>query len=353
MNKMPNWFATTSPGFEPVVQRELAQAEIQCQPEVGGVRFEGSIATGLSLCTSLRTPSRLLLELGRGQIKGIGDVGTLLNLPDWSFLPKGIPFQLHISVQGSVLRKDIIQEKAKRVLKAILKGAPLVQDPQHIFLRLKKDMATLSIDAGGELLHRRGWRQEQGKASLRENWAASLLIMSGWEAEEPLLDPFCGSGTIPIEAALIAAGRSPFTRNAFAFKTWNTSITPPPLSSLIPNTTIMGSDHHTASLAMAKNNAERAGVSIDWTECDVSKITTTHPSGLIICNPPYGKRLGNNVLNTYKQAGKRLRNQFQGWRLLFLSPHQSLAKTLDQRAERLTTFINGGHRVGAWVLEEI
>ena len=353
MNNMHTWFATTSPGLEPVVQRELALAETQCQLELGGVRFQSSLSQGLSLCTSLRTPSRLLLELSRGQIKGIGDVGTLLNQPDWSFLPKGIPFQLHISVQGSVLRKDIIQEKAKRVLKAILKGAPLVQDPQHIFLRLKKDKATLSIDAGGELLHRRGWRQEQGKASLRENWAASLLIMSGWEPEEPLLDPFCGSGTIPIEAALIAANRSPFTRNTFAFQAWNGSVPLNPPSPSTPNTSIMGSDHHEASLVMAKNNAQRAGVTIEWTECDVSKITSPHSSGLVICNPPYGKRLGNNVLNTYKQAGKRLRNQFQGWRMLFLSPHQSLAKTLDQRAELLTTFINGGHRVGAWVLEEI
>ena len=162
-------------------------------------------------------------------------------------LPNGCPFELHVSTQRSLLRSDILKSKAKRMLKALLKG-PIEHGPaQQIFIRVYGDEADLSIDPIGSLRHKRGWRTEQGKAPLRENWAASLLLMAGWSPQEALIDPFCGSGTIPIEAALMAAGRSPFVDFTQAHHLWTLKLRQSkPQHQGHTAVSILGSDHHQA-----------------------------------------------------------------------------------------------------------
>ena len=346
-------FASTAPGLEPVVRHELSLWSIEGTLTNGGVDFQCPFSEFITLAQMLRSPSRLLLRLNHGPLKKLTDLHALLNAsPLAQLLPRGSMTELHVSTQNSLLRSDILKSKAKRMLKAILKSRPQEQLPQQIFLRVNGDSADLSIDPIGELRHKRGWRLEQGKAPLRENWAASLLFMAGWMPDEPLIDPFCGSGTIPIEAALMAARRSPFVQTKFPFHSWSipSKTAPHPIAPVTP-AFIQGSDHHAPSLEWAQNNARRAGVSCDWKPCAISELTSHQQQGLIISNPPYGKRLGQDVRNCYRLMGQRLRTELPTWRAIFLSPTEKLARMVDARVACLCTFKNGGQRVGVWTLE--
>ena len=181
--------------------------------------------------------------------------------------------------------------------------------PQRVQLRLVDDEATLSVDAGGELLHFRGWRSSVGEAPIRENLASALLYLSGWDMQEPLVDPFCGAGTILIEAALMAAGKNPFTRRDFACsewpallkKKWNTQDINPTIRTPI----LVGSDRDPKALVAAKENGERAGVQVRWLRHPASELGPPAATGLIVTNPPYGHRLEEEA--AYQQLGEMLR----------------------------------------------
>ena len=348
-----NAFASTAPGLEPVVMHELSMWSINGTQTAGGVEFDCEFNFFIDLARMLRSPSRLLLRLNHGLLRKLSDLHALLNESALlQLLPKGCNFEVHVSTQRSLLRTDILKSKAKRMLKAMLKGPTKYGSTQHVFIRVSGDKADLSIDPIGELRHKRGWRLEQGKAPLRENWAASLLLMAGWSPQEPLIDPFCGSGTIPIEAALMAAAKSPFVHFTAAHDAWIVKMKPSSLSyqnQIAPF--IQGRDHHHESLNWAKGNAKRANVDCDWVLSDVSDLQCELLNGLVISNPPYGKRIGQNVQKCYRQLGHSLRNELPSWRALFLSPNERLARLVDKRVKCLCTFKNGGQRVGVWILE--
>ena len=356
------WYAVAHPGLEPVVARELEGLGVTGEVHPGGVRFDASLEDGAALVTRLRTPSRLLLELVSGQARSAEELTALVKRIPWkTYLLPDAKYEVHATAKESRMHfAESIEKKVHWHVRDALRGPRVVERTpragvaQRISVKVDADRATISLDAGGELLHFRGWRTEQGPASLRENLAAAMLYAAGWNGDEALVDPFCGSGTICIEAALLASGRSPYAKRAFAWQEW------PALAKLRPkvgppmpvNVPILGCDRDGRILTAATANAGRAGVRVEWRRVEVADLGPTGPSGLVICNPPYGKRLGEGSEGrAYHSLGETLRGRFEGWRALFLSPDAGLAARVHRDAHRLLTFSNGGVKVGMYAVE--
>lgn len=355
------WYAVAHPGLEPIVARELEGLGVRGVVHPGGVRFEATVEAGAALVHRLRTPSRLLLELVTGTARSPDELVALARRIQWkSWLMPDARLDVHASAKGSRLHfTDTVEKKVAWVVREALKGprvvdrGPRAAIEQRVSVRMEADMATISLDAGGELLHFRGWRAEQGPAPLRENLAAALLFAAGWVGDEPLVDPFCGAGTIPIEAALLAQGRSPYRRR-FAAEEW------PSLRLAVPRdtgrplqVTILGADRDARVLGAAEANVRRAGVEVALRRADVAELEPPPGLGLVLTNPPYGRRLGEGDGRVWSDFGRTLRDRFTGWRVLFLAPEPEMASRVHRGARRLLHFSNGGVRVGAYVVEVV
>jgi putative N6-adenine-specific DNA methylase len=228
--------------------------------------------------------------------------------------------------------------------------------PSQLFIvRLSDDNCVVSADSSGPLLHRRGYRQAVGKAPLRETLAAAMVIRSGWDKRATFLDPMCGSGTIAIEAALIARQIAPGMRRGFAFQSWPRY--EPELWESVkenvgtktvsrPGDVLFGSDRDDGAVGSARSNAERAGVvdDIDFQTQAISAIEPPRGTGFIITNPPYGIRVGNPVSlrNLYAQLGKVLRNKANGYMIGLLSADRTLESMLGIPLEEVFRTRNGG-----------
>lgn len=361
---MPTWFAVIPPGLEAALVRELESLGLTAKGVPGGARFEATLEQGARLAATLRTPTSLLLELARFHAPTLEQLAARVRELDWRpYLDGTTPVKVESSLLESRLKvRDSVDSKVENAIRDALRGPRLPSmrgggrpaEPQKVRVRVEADEALISLDAGGELLHFRGWREESVSAPIRENLAAALLFAAGWEFDEPLLDPFCGSGTVLVEAALLAAGRPPWTRRRFSWQGW------PALSRLSPpdpgrgkpaSVQIFGADKDSRALGIATENARRARVELRFIQSDIAQLEAPAEAGLIVTNPPYGERLGQRVDGVYAAFGRTLKERFSGWRVLFLAPGEGLARKVSPRCERLTSFSNGGIRVGVWVLE--
>jgi putative N6-adenine-specific DNA methylase len=359
---MPAWTAIAHPGLEPVVARELRSAGLKPAVTPGGVCFEAPAEHGPRLVRQLRTPDRLLLEIARGPADTLDALAALVRGAPWSahIHPKATVDVSASARRSRMMIRENIERKTGFAIRDALRASPRHAGAaawphlaQRVQVRIDQDEATVSLDAGGELLHKRGWRAEAAKAPLRESIAASLLLLAGWSGDEALVDPFCGSGTIPIEAALLAAGRSPFGKRWFAADEW-------PLAARAPaprgpagrrvEVPIVGSDHHGPSVGIATSNADKAGVRVDFRVLDVGALTPPAPTGLLLSNPPWGQRLGQDVRGVYTTFGRLLAGPFAAWRALFLCPDAELAQRVHPQVRRLTRITLGGAPVGVWAV---
>jgi putative N6-adenine-specific DNA methylase len=347
---MFRWTATAHPGLEPVVARELAALGVEGRPEAGAVTFSLSLEDGADLAHRLHTPDRVLVQVARGPARSLDELAALVRRADWKHhIGRFGEVEVKASGRGSKLRhRETVEKKVARAIEDARRKLRPLRGPRPTTQRVQ-----VPIDAGGEHLHRRGWRRTPVKAPLRENLAASLLVLAGWDPAEPLLDPFCGSGTVLVEAGLMARGRGPFIDRRLACRDW------PALARWSPDgrpprpvrPRLAGSDRSPDALLAAESNASRAGVDATWRRLDVSEVEPDGAAGLVVTNPPYGKRLGESVGGVYAALGRALRGPLEGWRALFLAPTPELARKVDRRAERLTGFSNGGVSVGVWALD--
>lgn len=371
-------FLVTAPGLAPLCAREVQENGLLAgllspQVEVGGGVVRGDLAALYSANLHLRTASRVLVRLGEFHAENFAQLRTRAALLEWEkYLRPGDAVDLRVTSHKSRLyHTGAVAERVASAIEDRLGRAPTRatldeenDEPgvQLIVVRLLHDACTISIDASGALLHRRGYRLATAKAPLRETLAAGLLLASGWDAEAapPLLDPFCGSGTIPIEGALLALQLAPGRNRRFAFMdwpgfdvaTWQMSLDAADARArarrecIGGRLVIQGSDRDADAIEAARANARRAGVedAVVFSCHAFSAIAPPPTPGSVVANLPYGRRVrgGADLRNLYAQLGKVLRARCPGWRVALLCADRALLGQTRLPLDTSLTFVNGG-----------
>jgi len=357
-NRQVELFAVTPPGFEQVCAAELLHLGIEpVAAERGGVSFGGKLREIYLANLWLRSAARVLVRFGDIQARDFPSLFRKAVRLGWGeFIRPGQPLRFRVSSRGSRLQhgKRIAEtlEMAARQALGVRDGD--VQGPEQLILvRLEDDRCVLSIDSSGDLLHRRGYRESQGAAPLRENLAAAILLLLGWQAPEPLVDPFCGSGTFAVEAALLASGTAPGRNREFAFMQWpgfrhglwNLLLGEAARSIReVEGPIVFASDLDGDVLEVARANAVRAGVSelIEWRCEDALQVELPARSGVLVANPPYGARLETpeTIAHIFRQLDRLFLDDWSSWRKGIITPDPSLFELW--RARRRLRFRNGG-----------
>ncbi len=353
--------ATTAFGLEAVVGRELAQLGYPEQQKADGrVNFHADLSAIPRCNLHLRVANRLLLKIGEfpapdfdAYFDGIRD------LPWEEWIPADARFPVTGSSQKSQLHsvpacqgmaKKAIAQRLERVYDRTLPETGILC-PVHFDLR--HDTCSLYLNTSGDGLHKRGYREQAGEAPLRETLAAALLQLSVWNRERPLIDPFCGSGTIAIEAALIARNRASGLLRGFASEKW--PAIPAELwlqhrSEAIAGINhgdcepILASDIDPRVLRTARDNAKRAGVDdiIHFQQQDVASLSTKRKYGCLVTNPPYGQRL-----NDVQQAQElwttlaRVTQDWTTWSQFILVGSREFERFYGRKATRRRKLYNG------------
>ncbi|MCR9125465.1 MAG: class I SAM-dependent RNA methyltransferase [Rhodobacteraceae bacterium] len=335
-------FLTAPPGLEQVLCDEAVASGFAGATAVpGGVTLRGAWPEVWRANLVLRGATRVLLRFASFRVMHLAQLDKRARKVDWAgVLRPDLPVRVEVSCAAS--RIYHAKAAAQRIETAIREtvGAEVSADAGlRVMARINDDLCTLSIDTSGESLHKRGHKQAMGKAPMRETLAALFLRQCGYDGSEAVVDPMCGSGTFPIEAAEIAAGLAPGRDRGFGFEdlagfdaaAWSrmrASATRP-----VPQgpPRVFGYDRDQGAIAMASANAERAGVAgcITLARQAVSDLTPPDtPPGLVIVNPPYGARIGNrNVLfAVYGALGKTLLARFAGWRVGLVTSDGGLAR---------------------------
>ncbi|OGP62994.1 MAG: hypothetical protein A2170_01035 [Deltaproteobacteria bacterium RBG_13_53_10] len=373
-----NLFAVCAPGLEPITRRELDQlglAPTSSPPDVlgkeaGGVECRGSLRDLYRANLHLRTASRVLVRLGAFYAAAFPELRRKASRLSWEeFLAPGQPVAFRVTCHRSRLyHQGAVAERIVGAIADRLGQPSAVQKlsesedhdtdtPQRIVMRIKDDHCTVSVDSSGPLLHRRGYRLATAKAPLRETLAAGMLLASGWDTLSPLLDPFCGSGTIPIEAALLAKKIPPGRGRRFAFMSWpkfdmemwNALLRDTRDIRMSPFPRLIASDRDAGAIRAAQANAERAGVAdcIDFTCRSLSAIEPPPAPGWVVTNPPYGVRVSTqkDLRNLYAQIGKMLRAACPGWNMAILCNSRTLLRHTGFTFDESMTLTNGGLKV--------
>jgi 23S rRNA G2445 N2-methylase RlmL len=356
-------YAITPPGVESVTARELAGLGIEPgATEPGGVSFRAAPAGLYAANLELRTASRVLVRLGSFRAASFHELERRAGRLAWNrFLGPDAVAEFRVTSRKSRLyHQGAVEERLIRMVGNARDQAGTGENgrKQLFVVRLFRDECTISVDSSGELLHRRGYRLDAGEAPLRETLAAAMLLESGWDGRTPLADPFCGSGTIPIEAALLARGIAAGLRRGFAFERWPEAdhdawvrIRDAAQGRVLPRAPapVIGADRDGRAIDAARENAARAGVAadIELRRAPVAAFVAPGSPGHLVTNPPYGVRVGERakLRGLYVQFGRMVRERCPGWVVTLLSPRPELehATGLHFTSRLLTS--NGGLRV--------
>jgi len=358
-------FAVTAPGLENVCLQELQQLEFNDSRAVpGGVEFSGGLRELYLANLWLRTATRVLVRVGTFRSRDFPDLfRKTRSLPWGRYLRTGV--ELSASVTSRHSRLNHTGRIGETVVEAVAKTLGTLDEDsqagaQHLVVRLENDECLLSIDSSGERLHRRGYRLETAHAPLRETLACGILELLGWNGEESLVDPLCGSGTFPIEAALLAANRPPGAERRFAFMDWphyraglwQALLSEAQREQKQVSVSLRGADRDPTALEAARRNGERAGVNdeVEWLERDCCDWPLQSGSGLVVCNPPYGTRLmdSGGLHEFYRRLGDSLQQRFSNWRWAVLCPDAALIQSTGLSLRLVATLSNGGIPVGLW-----
>ena len=366
-------FAVAAPGIAPFVAAELRALGLQpTAVDEAGVSFSSDAAGLYAANLHLRTASRVVIRVAQFRAAHFSDLEQQARGIAWErWVPRGATVAIRATSRKSRLYHS--GGVAQRVFEAIahrVTGVTRVEhaddDPaqtaQLVVVRVDRDECTVSVDSSGPLLHRRGYRQAVAKAPLRETLAAALLHAAQWDPEQPLVDPCCGSGTIPIEAALMARRIPPGRQRAFAFEQW------PEFSASIWRRTkdqgedgvlanapspIVGGDRDAGAIEAAIANAIRAGVAgdVEFVRRPLSRSPAPAAGpGLLLTNPPYGERIGDSsdLRDLYASLGKLTRGALAGWQLAFLASDPALARQTGVALAAGLRTSNGGIKVALY-----
>jgi len=357
-------------GLEESLARELEALGASCVPARGGVAFEGDLALAYRANLRSRIASRILLRLAREPYRNEDDLYRIAKAIDWTaWFGPGQTLRVDVTGSRSPLRS--LNFATLRIKDAIVDmirertgDRPSIDTRRpdaRVFAHLDEREASVYLDLSGEPLFKRGWRQrdDKGEAPLKENLAAGLLALAGWQPQQPLFDPFCGSGTILIEAAQIARGIAPGLSRRFGFERllrfdealWadlRAQAQGEMQAGREARPAIFGADIDPAAIAQARANAQRAGLGDDAIGFAVADCRQLEPPtdtpGTIVCNPPYGERIdvaGGDYDATMLALGQRLKAGFGGWEAWVLSGDRQLPRRLRIREKRKFPLYNG------------
>ena len=369
------WIATAPVGAASVLAEELVQfGASDIRERSHDVKFQGTLEVGYRACLWSRTATRVLLSLGSIDASSSKSVYEAVKRIDWrEHLGPGATLACDCSggnesirhtIYGSQLLKDAVCDNLRDATGERPNIKPERPDVL-LHMHVEGPTALVSVDFSGESLHRRGYRSEGGRAPLKENVAAAVLLRAGWPAVFArggrLIDPMCGSGTFLTEGALIAADAAPaLDRDYFGFTGWRgheaqlwerlRAEARERRAARAVRRCILGSDADADAVRMSLANGEQAGVA-DWLHVEKRSLSEiVHPpdaglgdTGLIVTNPPYGERIGaeSGLPALYSELGGVLRDQFQGWQAAILTGNPPLARNLGIYAKRTHRFFNG------------
>lgn len=358
MSKPFDIFVSVPPGFEPLMQAEMLEKGFTGATAIdGGATFKGHWKGVWRANLELRGASRVLARVGGFRVFQLNKLELFAREFPWlDTLRQNVPVKVEVTCKKSKIYHQ--GAAAERICKGLEASGIPVSDDAVIVLktRIENDYCLFSIDSSGEALHRRGFKEAVGKAPMRENLAALFLRACGYDGNEPVLDPMCGSGTFAIEAAEIALGLKPGRARNFAFEQLATF--KPEMWQAMKKTvpsetaqTFYGRDRDAGAIANSQDNARRAGVD-DVTDFLLQPISDLQrpegPPGLVILNPPYGARIGNKkpLFALYGSLGVVLKERFQGWRVGIVTTDAGLAKSTGLPFKPSEdTYAHGGLRV--------
>jgi putative N6-adenine-specific DNA methylase len=312
--------AVCAPGLEAIVAAELAGLGIRPGRTIaGGVTFPARERQLYAANVWCRSASRVLVRLGRFRATSFAELEQQAATIEWSrYLAPDVRPAFRVTSHGSRLYHT--GAIAERLARAAGGSTAEQHREQRFVVRASSNEFTVSVDSSGEHLHRRGWRLGTAKAPLRETLAAAMVLASGWDRASPFVDPMCGSGTVAVEAALLAAGRAPGAHRSFAFQRWP-SFAPGTWASVraeidwaeraAPATpfSVVAADRDAGAVRIATQNAERAGVgdlvTVRRAPLAESLAALPAPPGWVVTNPPYGGRIGGRDLrDLYATIGR-------------------------------------------------
>lgn len=360
------YFATCARGLEAALAEELrALGAAKVEPGRGGVSFVGDLAACYRANLWLRTAVRVLRPILEAPVQSPDELYQAVLGIDWSqYMTPEHTLAVDCHVRDSAITHS--QYAARRVKDAICdqfvsrrgrrpsvdRETPMVGLNLHVF----KNTATLSLDASGESLHKRGYRPILTRAPLNEALAAGLILLSGWDLATPFVDPLCGSGTLPVEASWIALRRPPgLTRKRFGFQGWLdydvglwTSIRDEArrgVGKALP-APILGGDIREDAIEFSRTNSRGAGVGhlLRFEKRDVHEFRPPDgPPGTIMCNPPYGERIGEDqdLADLYRTLGDVFRERCRGWRAWVFTGNGALARMIKIPVKTRIHLFNG------------
>ncbi len=349
-------------GLEAVLGRELKQLGYHDQfLEDGRVTFAGNVSDICRCNLWLRTAERVLLKIGDFQALSFEELFEKTKALDWaSWLPQDAEFPVEVDSLNSklasvpdcqaIIKKAVVESlKKKYKLEWFSETGP----KYRIMVTVLKDWVTLSIDTSGKGLHKRGYRKLVGDAPLKETLACGMILLSWWKEDRLLWDPFCGSGTIPVEAALAGKNIAPGLNREFVSENWpnidkgmwrRVKEEAYDLIKTDGNLRIQGTDINNNSLELARYHAKKAGVikDIHFQNMDAANISSRYKYGVIICNPPYGERLGKKkeAEELYRSIGKKFKD-FDTWSYYILTSNMEFEKLFGKKADKKRKLYNG------------
>ncbi len=368
------FFATAALGFEPLLATELeVLGAVEVKQERAGVRFSGGLEIAYNACLWSRLASRVLLPLASFEALDPDQLYTEVLKIDWS---EHLTTVNTFAVDCTLVSSKISHSKyaALRVKDGVVdqfracngeRPSVAVDQPDlRLNIHVYKDQATLSIDLSGDSLHRRGYRIDGVHAPLKENLAAAILIRSGWPAicaaGGALVDPLCGSGTLPLEAGLIATDTAPgLLRRYFGFLGWkqhNNDLWKELLQAAWKRQeiglaqkhgTIVGYDGHNRAVKAAWEHAKNAGLDkvIHFERRTLREFVapSSRGAGLVVANPPYGERLGHvsELPTFYNLLGEKMAQQCSGWKAAVITSEPQLGRSIGLRAGKINVLYNG------------
>lgn len=354
--------ATAASGIEALTGKELKDMGYEVQVENGKAFFQGSTADIIKTNLWLRTADRIKIVFGTFEAKTFDDLFEQTKALPWEDI---LPMDAAFPVSGKSVKSTLysVPDCQSIVKKAIVdrlsdvysRRARLPESGSEypIEVSILKDEVSLTIDTSGSSLFKRGYRTEKGGAPIKENMAASLIKLTSWFPDKPFYDPTCGSGTIPIEAALIGLNIAPGLQrsfisedwNIFAADEWKTLRTEAKMAANYDvELDILGTDLDQNMIEIAKRNAEKAGVEdfIEFRQLALKDFKTDKEYGVIVSNPPYGERMDDQdyVENLYKQMGQAFK-PLETWSKYIITSDLNFEEFYGQRATKKRKLYNG------------